>query len=377
MGSVGVVLGLKHTRTGDTLVSMGNKNEQRVALRDITPPPAVVSTSVIPHSHSDLDPVQAALEALSRTDPSVRVDVQEGQILVHGLGALHLEIVENKLRTEWNVNFEFGQRRVSYREGLGLGEGPAEWNAWKGEVAGKPAAVTIPIEIRPMEESEIGDPAWDGNLVIGPTGTPLPSPESISTSRLAAIGEGIATALSNSPHFTLPLTNVYVRVNELPKEIPVSIATLNTATVSVLRSRIKAAGPGPVFEPYVLVKVSVPEKSFGNVINDLTEHGGELLEMGGDASNDFDGSEASGMSDDGLYIPPAWVSPSGSKPGDSSSSTMKHIIRVSAPLRQMFDYSNRLRSIAEGHGSFEMAVDRFKEVSESRRLEILKEIGRA
>jgi elongation factor G len=378
MGSVGVVLGLKHTRTGDTLVSMGANSEQRTALRDITPPPAVVSTSVIPQSHSDLEPVQQALDALTRTDPSVRVDVQEGQLVVQGLGTLHLEIVENKLRSEWNVNFEFGQRRVSYREGMGMGEPQENWDHWSGEVNGKPASVVIPVEIRPMEEGEVGDPVWDGNLVIGPRGKPLPSPESISTSRLAAIGDGLATALSNSPHYSLPLTKVYVKVNELPKDIGVSIATLNTATVAVVRNRIRSAGPGPILEPYVHVKISVPEKSFGNVINDLTENGGELLEMGEDSSSGFDGSEASAFSDEGVYVPPAWVSPSGSYTGKSGGQgTVKHVIHASAPLKQMFDYSNRLRAIAEGHGNFEMTVDGFKDVSEARCLEILKEIGRA
>lgn len=378
MGSVGVVLGLKHTRTGDTLVSMGANSEHKAALRDITPPPAVVSTSVIPHSHSDLEPVQQALDALSRTDPSVRVDVQEGQLIVQGLGTLHLEIIENKLRSEWNVDFEFGQRRVSYREGLGSVEPQADWNRWAGEVNGKPASVVIPVEIRPMEQGEVGDPVWDGNLVIGPKGKPLPSPESISTSRLAAIGDGLATALSNSPHYSLPLTKVYVKVNELPKDVGVSIATLNAATVAVVRNLIRNAGPGPILEPYVHVKISVPEKSFGNVINDLTENGGELLEMGEDSSSGFDGSEASGFSDEGLYVPPSWVSPSGSYTGGSGAqSMMKHVIHASAPLKQMFDYSNRLRAISEGHGNFEMVVDGFKEVSDSRRLEILKEIGRA
>ncbi|KAJ2920158.1 hypothetical protein MD484_g350, partial [Candolleomyces efflorescens] len=377
-GSVGVVLGLKYTRTGDTLVSLGGgKNEQRIALRDITPPPAVVSTSVIPHSHSDLEPVQAALDSLTRTDPSVRIDAQEGQILVHGLGTLHLEIVENKLRSEWNVNFEFGQRRVSFREGLGTGEPEPNWNTWSSEVSGKHLSMTIPIEIRPMTEEEVGDSVWDGNLVVGPNGKPLPSPESVTTSRLAAVADGVATALSNSPHSSLPFSKVYVRIDEVPKDIPISIANLNSATVAVLRSRIRSAGMGPILEPYVHAKISVPEKSFGIVVNDLTEHGGELLEMGEESSSSFDGSEASAFSEQGVYVPPQWISPSGNHLRTGSQTSMKHIIHASVPLRQMFDYSNRLRAIAEGHGTFEMAVDGFKEVSESRKLEILKEIGRA
>jgi elongation factor G len=143
-GSVGVILGLKHTRTGDTLVSAEAPDSSRAILRNITPPPAVISASVIPRSHSDLQPVQNALESLSRTDPSLRIDDQEGQILVHGLGALHLEIVERRLKDEWKVNFEFGRRYVSFREGLGPKLATPDWNLWKREINGKYISLKVP-----------------------------------------------------------------------------------------------------------------------------------------------------------------------------------------------------------------------------------------
>ncbi|KAG2130273.1 hypothetical protein DEU56DRAFT_914903 [Suillus clintonianus] len=118
--SVGVILGLKFTRTGDTLVdARRSSNSSHTSLRRVVP-----ST-------------REALHAVSRTDPSVRVNMQEGQLLVHGLGALHLEIVEGRLWDEWDVNFELGSRRVSYRESLGPGPG-SNANNWATEVAGKP-----------------------------------------------------------------------------------------------------------------------------------------------------------------------------------------------------------------------------------------------
>ena len=100
-GSVGVILGLKHTQTGDTLVSADASNDPTAGpLRDIKPPPAVISAAVIPQSYADLKPVQEALYSLQRTDPSVRIEAdKEGQLLVHGLGALHLEIIEGRFRT--------------------------------------------------------------------------------------------------------------------------------------------------------------------------------------------------------------------------------------------------------------------------------------
>ena len=116
--------------------------------------PAVISASVIPRSHADLQPVQNALEALSRTDPSARNDVQEGQLLIHGLGALHLEIVEGRLRDEWKVNFEFGQRYVSYRESLGPNNPTENWNVWETEIGGKSVKITMSITIRSLEPED-------------------------------------------------------------------------------------------------------------------------------------------------------------------------------------------------------------------------------
>src|SRR5882762_2258140 len=177
-GSVGVIQGLKYTRTGDTLIlAQRDIPPESSSLRDIIPPPAVMSASVIPLSHSDLDPVQTALQSLARTDPSVRVDTQEGQILVHGLGALHLEIVEGRLRDEFDVCFEFGQRRVSYREGLGLGEPTNDPSSdrWVTDVMGKPVSVVINFSLRQLRGDEIGDPAWDGNIVVDMDGTPIRS----------------------------------------------------------------------------------------------------------------------------------------------------------------------------------------------------------
>ncbi|TFK29393.1 P-loop containing nucleoside triphosphate hydrolase protein [Coprinopsis marcescibilis] len=377
VGSVGVILGLKHTRTGDTLVSIGGKSEQRAVLRDITPPPAVISTSVIPRSHSDLEPVQNALDALTRTDPSVRVDTQDGQLLVHALGTLHLEIVENKLRDDWNVNFEFGQRRVSYREGLTDKKPDANWAKWASDIGGKPFAVTLPLEVRPMTHDEKGDPAWDGNLVLGPTGEPLPPPEAIQSPRLAAIAEGVSTALSNSPHSGLAMTRVFVRIGK-PADDFNPTPVLNAATVAVLRNRIRESPVGPLYEPYVHLKVSVPENSFGLVINDITEHGGVVLDLGEDSGSSFDGSEATPYPEEGLYIPPEWLSPSGSRDSRwGKRGATKHVVHATAPLSRMFDFSNRLRALTEGHGTFEMAVAGFKDVLASRGLEILKEIGRA
>ena len=379
-GSVGVILGLKYTRTGDTLISAGASELARSLLRDITPPPALISASVIPHSHSDLQPVQDALASLSRTDPSLRVDVQDGQMLVHGLGALHLEIVEGRLRDEWKVNFEFGRRRVSYREGLGSKDPRIDWNLWESDVGGKHISTKIPIQIRPMEPGEEGNPVWDGNIVVDEKGAPIPIPQSMPGSLLAYVAEGISNALSNSPHSSLPMTHVHVQVGRL-KELATKVPSIVTgATAAILRKRIRDADMGPILEPFVSLKISVNESSLGKVVKDLTEHNGEVVELSEGTNVGSSGQEdIGGYSDEGVYIPPEWLSPSGSHTSRTISygSRMRRSLQGIAPLSQFLDYSNRLRAISEGHGVFEMSNAGFKQVSQERKMEILREIGRA
>lgn len=376
-GSVGVVLGLKFTRTGDTLVSIRGSAES--SLPEIIPPPAVMSASIIPQSYSDLEPVQEALEALSRTDPSVRHEAQEGQLLVHGLGALHLEIVEDRLRNEWNARFEVGQRRVSYREGVGSGV-QTSIDTWSTEIGGKKIDVKIDLEVRPAREDEPGDPIWDGNIILALDGQPLPSPDSFSNldNPLAFVARGLSNALFSSPHTSLALSRVHIQVKGFSERKDVPPSVLSSATASLLRQRLRDAGPGPVMEPYMNIKVSVAEEALGKVVKDLTEHGGEVLNLGSNTTTGgLDSDSIQSYPEDGVYVPPEWLSPSSAPGKFSGGSSLKRSVYAIVPLSRMLDYSTRLRALSGGHATFEMSAAGFREVSSARRLEILKEIGRA
>lgn len=379
-GSVGVILGLKHTRTGDTLVAANGPVSNRSTLRHITPPTAVISASVIPQSHSDLVPVQDALESLTRTDPSVRIDIQEGQILVHGLGALHLEIINGRLRDEWKVNFEFGRRRVSYREGLGLEAPTAEWNTWTSDFGGKPISISIPLVVRSLVPGETGDPKWDGNIVIDHEKNEVSS-ESSAQPLLSDVAAGITSALSNSPHSSLAMTCIHIEIGNLHSLSTFAPSIIVGATASILRKCFQEAGAGPIMEPFSYLKVSVNESGLGKVVKDLTEQGGEILELSSGPTPGVDGTDDVGAySDKGVYIPESWMTPSGLNVSSTSIqmvSRTKRVIHAVVPLSKFLDYSNRLRALSEGHGTFEMTNAGFRQVSDDRRLEILKEIGRA
>lgn len=384
VGSVGVILGLKHTRTGDTLISADAITSPGAdALRDIKPPPAVISAAVIPQSFAELKPVLEALYSLQRTDPSVRIDPdKEGQLLVHGLGALHLEILEGRLRDEFGVRPEFGARRVGYREGF-PGAARKVSSAWDFNSDKQQISILMKFAVRPLRSIDEGDPAWDGNIVLDPNGKPLPPPQASAgeDSALHAIAQGIQTFLSNSLSSSLQFSGVQVKVLEwtMPA-VAISTSTLTHATTAILRNDFRHAGMGPILEPYVRVKVDVTEDLMGVTIRDLTENGGEIqdLQEAGRASFEHGDDEMGAYPSDGLYVPADWLTPCSavSSVQDIKSPQAKRTIHAIAPLSKMLDYLIRLRALSGGRGEYDMTNIGFYAANSTRRDEILREIGR-
>jgi len=405
-GSVGVILGLKHTRTGDTLVASAwtdRSSPQITSLKSIQPPPAVISASVMPQSQSDVGPVKEALLALSRTDPSVRVaeDEEGGQTLVHGLGALHLEIVEGRLRDEWGVRCQFGRRLVSYRETLGSGGGTVikVYDRVEREASGKRVGAAVEIEMRPFTHDESSEASrhssdmadsvttghnygpWGENVVLDDKSHWLPHPSELrSDSHLLPFVTGLANGLSTSPHTALPISRAHVVVHNVTLDEGAPPACVTAAASNAIRRAIAEAGEGDIMEPYVRLKIEVNAEHIGRVSGDLTEHGGEIVELdaGSDGSGDPSRNDVLHHFEDNAYCPPSWVTPSGVSYGSSASPAVqtKRTIRAIAPLSRMLDYSSRLRAASGGLGTFQMGTGGYRIVPETRKLQILKEIGR-
>ncbi|KAJ9478230.1 Ribosome-releasing factor 2, mitochondrial [Pseudozyma hubeiensis] len=177
-GQIGVILGLRDTRTGDTLVdisttshtpsksaprdgkaALDSNSVKSLRLKRVHIPPPVFSMSLEPASKSDVDSVSDALNLLIRTDPSLRLDESgegtTGQTVLSGMGELHLEIAKDRLANEFGVNARMGAVRVSYRETLdeGLGWVQVE-DVVERELAGKKIKIGAKIKVRALGEDE-------------------------------------------------------------------------------------------------------------------------------------------------------------------------------------------------------------------------------
>jgi elongation factor G len=383
-GSVGVILGLKHTRTGDTLVSAHTPDAPSgSSLGSISAPPPTVSASVVSQSQSDIQVVHSALNSLARTDPSVRWTEEDGQTLVHGLGALHLEIVEGRLRDEFGAHFSLGRRRVNYKETFpDIGEVMDSIN-WDKDILGKPARAAIELSVKRLEQTESDDRVWGGNRFRDANGNAFSSDLSKLSIEVSAILQGLQGPLSASHFSSLPMAKVCVTINSFSIAPGSPPAALGSAASLLLRQILKNAGPGDILEPFIHAKVDVPESFMGKVVKDLTENGGEIQDMLTDtrslSSMGNGDQEVAPFSTEGLYIPPAWITPSAmtGTNGEDVTSRQKRSIHALAPLSKMLDYQSRLRAVSGGQATFEMSSAGYMQVDHSRRLEILQELGRA
>ena len=383
-GSVGVILGLKHTRTGDVLVSPNTADSSFGSYRGpISAPPPTISVSVVSRSQSDIQAVHTALNSLVRTDPSVRWTEEDGQTLVHGLGSLHLEIVEGRLRDEFGAHFSLGKRRVNYKETFPGDEDVTEAIDWDKDILGKPARASIKLSVRRLDKTEQGDEALGGNLFRDRNGEALSSDLSKVSIELSTIIQGLQGPLSASPLSALPMTQLCITIKSLSLAPGSPPATLASAASLLLRRILKNSGLGDILEPFINVKVNTPESTMGKIVKDLSENGGEIHDMLTDihslSSVGNAGQEVAPFSTDGLYVPPAWVSPS-AMTGinmENIASRQKRSIHALAPLSKMLDYQSRLRALSGGQATFEMSSAGYMQVSDSRKLEILQELGRA
>ena len=305
-GDIIAVHGLKDVVTGDTLCDP----EHPITFEPIHFPQTVVSMAVETQTSADRDRLYEVVSRLLREDPTLNVttDEETGQMILSGMGELHLEVIRNRMQREFNVPAFFGRPRVSYRETVtarGVGKGEFEKRISDVLVSGRAAVEILP---RPR-------PAGDRSLP--PVEVDLSQVTRVLSSALEREAHDILIRGCNSGgSHGFPVVDVKVRVLEFRHNDPPdpSVPLLGTVTLA-LREAI-AQAQTIVLEPVMSLEVRTPDECLGPIMKDLGSRRAEIRET----------ELLAGFA----------------------------IVRGLVPLAEMFGYSTQMRSLTQGRGSFSM-----------------------
>ena len=319
-GDIGALVGLKECTTGDTLCA----EMKPLYLERITAPQPVMFLAIEPKSGADKDKLVASMEQLAAEDPTcqVRQDEETGQTILSGMGELHLEILVDRLKREFKCAANVGKPMVSYVETV---TAPAlKEFTFDRELGGKRHAVTLAIEIRPLERGK--GVQVDVSRDFRNT---LPDPK-LADVVVQGLRDGVATGvLARFPMTDLAVCAV--RCTLVDPEISDEIAFRSAA---VMGFREAAAAAAPEFlEPIMKLEITTPPESVGEVLGDLNARRGTVLDM--------------------------------EQRGDMQ------IVHARVPMAQMFGYSTAIRSLTKGRASYSMEPSDFALVPRNVREELL------
>jgi elongation factor G len=319
-GDIAAGVGLKSTTTGDTLAIESSP----IILESMTFPEPVISVAVEPKSKADQDKLGNGLARLSDEDPTFRVtsDEETGQTLIAGMGELHLEIIIDRLKREFNVDANVGRPQVAYRETISK---PAEKIQGKfvRQTGGSGQYGDAVINLLPQE------PGKGYEFVDKIVGGKIPK------EYIKPIDEGIREAMGAGVLAGYPVVDVKVElIDGSYHDVDSSERAFKIAGSIAFKEAMKRAKP-KLLEPVMAVEVTTPEDYLGDVMGNLNSRRGRIEDM----------------------------SPVGNA----------QVIKAMVPLSEMFGYATDLRSMSQGRADFTMQFDRYEEVPASIATEITEQ----
>ncbi|KAA8647654.1 hypothetical protein EYZ11_004799 [Aspergillus tanneri] len=419
-GHIGVVVGLKHARTGDTLVTYGSNKPQppeplnTLQLRPIKVPPPVFFASVEPHSLGEEKRLQECLTMLLREDPSLHVTVDEdsGQTLISGMGELHLEIARDRLLNDFKAKASMGRIEIGYRE-CPLDQSGQVTRIFDKEIAGRKgkagcSAIVEPYDpdSSPPNDRALSVLSFDGNQIVilapnlqtetnkkGVEESPLLPPGIDLNTFRTSLSNGCLAALARGPQFNFPMHNTRVTITLDPAEHIFGNETTSSAlsaaarlaTSSALRDLYSISGTAgtALMEPVMNVIISVDESSLGAVVHDISSsRGGHIVSLDEEVPLPATDLSLSAQSTEDMpaidpskvYSPPDPFEAASIGDEIPISANRPRTITAKVPLKEMVGYLKHLRSLSAGRGTFVMSVDRFEKMSTPRQRAVLAEL---
>ena len=318
-GDIVAAVGLKNVSTGDTICTPSSP----VILESMDFPDPVISIAVEPKTKADIEKMNLSLARLVEEDPTLRAktDEETGQLLLSGMGELHLEIIVDRLLREFGVSAEIGNPEVAYRETV---ERHAVANhKYARQTGGRGQYGHVVLEVYPVEKG-IGFEFVDE--IRGGT---------IPTEYIPAVKKGIEQAMTNGVLAGYPVTDVGVRLYDGSfHPVDSSEMAFSIAGSLAFKEAVKKAKP-VLLEPMMKTEVIVPDEYLGKVIGDLNTRRAQIL-------------------DTELQV---------------KSSTQ--VVKAYTPLAQMFGYVKSLRSFTQGRANYSMEFSHYSGVPSNIAEEIL------
>jgi elongation factor G len=307
-GMIVAIPGLKQVRTGDTICTEDNP----VMLENVVFPEPVIDLAVEPMSKADQIKLSKGLESLAEEDPTFRVSVSEesGQTIIAGMGELHLDIIVDRLRREFNVEVKVGRPQVAYREAIRISS--RAQGKFVRQSGGHGQYGDVVIEIEPLEGHTGFE--WQDKIIGG----------TVPKQFIPAAQRGVEEAMNNGVLGGYPVIGVRVSmVDGSYHDVDSSEMAFRIAGSMAFKDAMRKADP-VLMEPVMSVEVVTPEEYMGDVIGDLSSRRGKVEGMGMRAN--------------------------------------ARVIKAYAPLAEMFGYATDIRSKTSGRASYTMTFDHYEEV---------------
>jgi elongation factor G len=307
-GDIAAAVGLKNTGTGDTLCD----EEKPILLESMDFPDPVIDVAIEPKSKADEEKLGVALNKLAEEDPTFRVRTNEetNQTIIAGMGELHLEILVDRMKREFNVQANVGRPQVAYRETIRKAQ-EAE-SKYIRQTGGRGQYGHVILTVEPQGP---GRGYEFVNKIVGGV---------IPREYIPAIDKGVKEAMTSGTLAGYPVVDVKVTVIDGSfHEVDSSEMAFKIAGSIAFKDACRKASP-VILEPIMKTEVIVPEEYMGDVIGDLNSRRGKIVSM-------------------------------------ESKNKGQHI-KANVPLAEMFGYSTTLRSLTQGRGNYSMEPSHYEEV---------------
>ncbi|MDQ2707202.1 MAG: elongation factor G [Actinomycetota bacterium] len=320
VGHIYAVIGLKETTTGDTLCDPQNP----IVLESMTFPEPVISVAIEPKTKADQEKLSTAIQKLAEEDPTFRVnqDDETGQTIIQGMGELHLEVLVNRMKSDFKVEANIGKPQVAYRETITKVVEKYTY-IHKKQTGGSGQFAKVIITLGPLDTGDGAMYEFESKVTGGRV--PREYIPSVDAGAQDAMQYGV---LAGYPLVGLKLT----LLDGAYHEVDSSEMAFKIAGSIALKEAARKAGP-VLLEPMMAVEVTTPEFYMGDVIGDLNSRRGQIQAM----------EERAGG----------------------------RVVKALVPLSEMFGYVGDLRSRTQGRANYSMVFDSYAEVPTNVAKEII------